>query len=226
MKVAEILGGFPLALTQMTGVMNRQSLSHSDFLQRYEEEETHGALFHLSLEPTHKRTKYAHTLATVWALEALFYSSGLLGVMAFLDPDGFSKKYLVMMVGKIDLPDYPTTTEAYQEARYELLGSSLIMNDRSASRLTVHRLVQHGARAKMSTERSSESFAATVDLLWSMWPEAESGVRHHVARWKGCEQLSPHVLWLKEHYVRAVKVAKSLWIANLNFATIMNEFGW
>ena len=227
MKVAEILGGFPLALTQMAGVINRQSLSFSEFLQRYEEEETHGALFHLSLEPSHKRTNYAHTLASVWALEKLRYSSGLLDIMAFLDPDGIpEKEYLVSMVGKVKLLDYPTTIEAYQEARYELLKSSLIMNDRSASRLTVHRLVQDGARAKMSTERSTEVFATAVDLLWSLWPEAESGVRHHVARWKDCEQLSPHVLRLKEHYVRAGKAVRSRLIDNLKFATILNELGW
>ena len=190
MKVAEILGGFPLALTQMTGVMNRQSLSFSDFLQRYAEEETRGALFHLPLEPSHKRTNYAHTLATVWALEKLQQSSGMLDIIAFLAPDGILEKYLTTILGKTKLLDYPTTTEAYQEARYELFTSSSIMNDRSASRLIVHRLVQDGARARMSTERSTEVFATVVDLLWSMWPEAESGIRHHVARWKDCEQVS------------------------------------
>lgn len=225
-KVAEILGGYPLALTQMTGVMNRQSLSFSDFLQRYEEEETHGALFHLSLEPSYKRTKYAHTLATVWALETLRYSSGLLDLMGFLDPDGIPERYLVQIVGKIKLPDYPATIEAYQEARYELLRSSLIMIDRSASRLTIHRLVQDGARAKMSTDRSTDVFATAVDLLWSLWPEAETGIRHHVARWKDCEQLSPHVLRLKEHYLRASEALRSRWIVNLKFATMLNELGW
>ena len=226
LKVAELLGGFPLALTQMAGVMNRQSLSFSDFLHRYEEEETHNALVHLSLEPSHERTNYPHSLATVWALDQLQYSSGLLDLMAFLDPDGIPEEYLVGIVGRIGLTDYPATMEAYQEARYELLRSSLIVDDRLASKLTIHRLVQDGARAKMSTERSTEIFTTVVDLLWSIWPEAESGVRHLVARWKDCEQLSPHILRLEERYIRAGEALRFRYTTNLHFATILNELGW
>jgi hypothetical protein len=112
-SVAEKLGCLPLALTQMAGVMVRQSLSFSDFLSRYEEEETHGILFSLSLEPSHKRTNYSFTLATVWALEKLQYSSGLLDVMAFLAPNGIPEKCLVGVVGRVQLPDYPKTVTAY-----------------------------------------------------------------------------------------------------------------
>ena len=98
-------------------MINRQSLSFSEFLQRYEEEETHNALFQLSLGPSYKRTNYGHTLSTVWALEQLQYSSGLLDIMAFLDPDGIPEKYLVGLVGSATLTDYPSTIQAYQEAR-------------------------------------------------------------------------------------------------------------
>ncbi|KAH8587276.1 hypothetical protein B0O99DRAFT_656491 [Bisporella sp. PMI_857] len=212
--VADKLGGMPLALTQMAGVMIRQSLSFADFLNRYEEEETHGTLFSLSLEPSHKRTNYGYTLA-----------SGLLDIMAFLDPDGIPEKYLVGVVGEVQLPDYPKTVTAYQDARSELLKSSLIRNDRSASNLTIHRLIQDGARAKMQPDRATIVFSAAVEVLWSMWPPAESGVRHHVARWKDCELLAPHILRLKEHYLRAGRALKSRWINNLNFATLLNELG-
>ncbi|MCJ1357710.1 MAG: hypothetical protein MMC33_007706 [Icmadophila ericetorum] len=224
--VAEKLGGMPLALTQMAGVMVRQSLSFNDFLNRYNEEETHGMLFSLSLEPNHKRMNYGYTLASVWALEELKYSSGLLDVMAFLDPGGIPEKYLLGAVGRVHLPKFPETVTAYQDARSELLKSSLIMNDRSASSLMIHRLIQDGARAKMTPNRSTEVFSTAVDVLWSMWKPAELGIRHHVARWKDCELMSPHILRLKEHYNRAGKAAKSRWILNLGFATLLNELGW
>ena len=226
LAVAKKLGGLPLALTQMAGVMIRQGLSFADFLARYEEEETHGPLFNLSLQPTHKRTSYNHTLASVWALEDLEYGSGLLDVMAFLDPDGIPEKYLLRMVGKSQFHDYPLTVSMYQDARSELLKSSLIMNDRTASILTVHRLIQDGARAKMRPDRSTAVFSATVEMLWSEWPLAEPGVRHHIARWNDCQLLSPQILRVKEHFVRAGKNLKTRWMNNLNFASLLNELGW
>ena len=226
LAVAKKLGGLPLALTQMAGVMIRQGLSFADFLARYEEEETHWPLFNLSLQPSHKRTSYGYTLASVWALEDLKYSSGLLDVMAFLDPDGIPEKYLMGMVGKAQLQDYPMTVSAYQDARSELFKSSLIMIDRTESILTVHRLIQDTARAKMKQERSTEIFSAAVEMLWSIWPPAEPGVRHHVARWNDCQTLSPQILRVKEHFVRAGKVLKARWAINLNFAKLLNELGW
>ncbi|QKX64223.1 uncharacterized protein TRUGW13939_11396 [Talaromyces rugulosus] len=219
--VAEKLGGLPLALVQMAGVMIRQSLSFADFLKRYEEEETHDSLFSLSLQPSHKRMNYAHTLASVWSLEDLQHSSGLLDVMAFFDPDGIPEKYLLEMVGKAQLPGYPQTVTAYQDARSELLKSSL-----DASNLTIHRLIQDAARAKMQPDRATEVFSTAVDMLWTLWPASEPGVRHHIARWKDCEMLAPHILRLRDHYIRAGKALKLRWVVKINFPLLMNELGW
>ena len=101
-----------------------------------------------------------------------------------------------------------------------------MLNDRTALKLSVHRLVQDGARAKMSTGRSTKVFATVVDLLWSMWPKAESGIGHHVARWKDCEQLCPHILRLKGHFIRAGEALRWRYIADLHFASPLNELGW
>jgi hypothetical protein len=157
-EVADKLGGLPLALAQMAGVMIRQSLSFADFLNRYEEEGTHESLFSLSLQPSYKRMNYAHTLASVWSLEDLQHSSGLLDVMAFFDPDGIPEKYLIAMVGRAQLPDYPQTVTAYQDSRSELLKSSLVRNDRSASNLTIHRMIQDTARAKCNQIEQQKYF--------------------------------------------------------------------
>lgn len=223
-QVAEKLGGLPLAITQMTGVMVRQSLSFGDFLNRYEEEETHGTLFSLSLEPNYRRTSYGHTLASMWALEELQHSSGLLDVISFLDPDGIPEQYLTGALGKVHFPGFPNTVTEYQDARSELVDASLI--NLSASKLIIRRLIQDSARAKMGPDRATKAFTSAVDIMWSLWPLAEAGVRHHVARWRDCEMLSPHILRLKEHYTRAGKELQSRWISNLVFATLLNELGW
>ncbi|XXG97829.1 hypothetical protein Hte_004143 [Hypoxylon texense] len=223
-SVADVLGGMPLALTQMAGVMTRQSLTFADFLKKYEEEEARSTLFGLSLEPSHKRVNYGYTLASVWALEGLKHSSGLLDVMALLDPDGIPEEYLEDASGKVQLDDYPHTITAYQDARSELFKSSLIY--RSNSRLTIHRLIQDCAKTKMQPERFVKVFSTAVEILLSKWPTAEIGVRHHVARWKRCEMVSPHILHLKEHYTRAGKVIQSQLIEILDFASLLNELGW
>ncbi|KAH6714430.1 hypothetical protein BKA61DRAFT_673740 [Leptodontidium sp. MPI-SDFR-AT-0119] len=229
LEAAEILGGLPLAMTQMAGVMNRKSLSSANFLNRYKEEESRQKLFSLSLKPKIRRTTYGHTLATVWALEELKHSSGLLDVMSYLDPGGIYKLYLQDTMGNVQLSDYPKTTTAYQDARSELLDSSLV--NRSTDRfhkssLTIHRLIQDGARAKMSLERAEETFSAAVEILCLQWPAAQTGVRHHIARWQEYEKLSPHILRLKDRFAKAGSGFRSRWITNLSFATILNELGW
>ncbi|KAJ6186405.1 hypothetical protein N7519_007706 [Penicillium mononematosum] len=212
LPVAEKLEGIPLALIQIAGVIIRQTRGTlSNFLS-------------LSLEPSHiKRKNYGYT---VWALEELKHSSGLLDVMAFLGADKISERYLTEIIGTAQLPDYSQSLAEYQDARSELLTSSLIKNDRSASNLTIHRLIQDTERAKMIPDRSTRVFSAVVNLLKTMWPAAELGVRHHVARWKDCEPLSPHILQLKEHFDRAGESLKSRWKKNFEFANLLNELGW
>ncbi|KAK4456215.1 hypothetical protein QBC34DRAFT_389279 [Podospora aff. communis PSN243] len=50
---------------------------------------------------------YRHTLASVWALEKLEHSAGLLDVMAFLDPAGIPEEFLREAVKTAQLVDYP-----------------------------------------------------------------------------------------------------------------------
>jgi hypothetical protein len=100
------------------------------------------------------------------------------------------------------------------------------MNDRPASSFTIHRLIQDGARAKMRPDRGAAVFSTAVDVLWSVWPPAEVGVRHHMARWKDCELLSPHILRLKDHFKRSSKSLGTRWKASLGFSKLLNECGW
>jgi hypothetical protein len=195
--VAERLGGLPLALTQMAGVIDRRDLSFSEFLQIFEEEDVRSKFFKLSVGNTKVRSKYEHTLDTVWALEKLNKSSSiLLDVLSLLDPDGISEVILESPLSRADLEDYPRTPAAYQDARTELLRSSLIARDRTSNRITIHRLVQDGARAKMTAERFESVFALTSELLCLAWPFEDFSFGHGVSRWAKCAELFPHVIQL------------------------------
>jgi hypothetical protein len=197
--VAERLGGLPLALTQMAGVIERRDLSFTEFLRIFEEEDARSKFFKMQVGVRKSRSQYQHTLDTVWALEKLNKNSAiLLDVLSLLDPDGIPEFFLENFLSQIDVEDYPRTSVAYQDARTELLRSSLVSRDRSANRITIHRLVQDGARAKLTDERLEQVFSLTSRLLFLAWPFEEFGFGHEISRWAKCAELFPHVVRLYE----------------------------
>lgn len=93
--IVEALGGLPLAITQMAGVIARNELSFTEFLEMYGKENAHAQLFKLQVGRLKSRTQYDHTIASVWALEGLGDgAASLLGVLSLLDPDGIPE-YIV-----------------------------------------------------------------------------------------------------------------------------------
>ena len=176
--VAKRLGGLPLALTQMAGVISRRDLSFSEFLQVYDEESSHKDLFNLHFSYASDRSGYQHTLASVWALETLNESTTLLDILSMLDSDGIQERILEGHRGdkSLSISGYPRTNAAYQIARTELQTRSLITRDRGTQRITMHRMIQDAARAKMSAERFDIVFGMAVTLLSSVWPYENVGV--------------------------------------------------
>jgi NB-ARC domain len=223
--VAERLGGYPLAITQMAGVITRRDLSFMEFLQAYEEEEYREELLNLRLESPGRRTGYEHTLASVWAVEKLEHAGTLLDVLSLLDPDSIPERILTTRPGDAALEGFPSAATAYQRARSELLRSSLVSRDRNANSLVIHRLIQDTARGKMSHARFHAVFSATVRLLASVWPFDASNWRHSVARWAVCEQLFPHVLRIKA-FVSRLTTSEMEAEANLELSRLLTDAGW
>lgn len=84
MDVAEHLGGFPLAITQMAGVITRLDLTFAEFLRTYDEEESRAELLGLQLEHPSHRAGYEHTIASAWAIEKSSSRSGAFGSTIFV----------------------------------------------------------------------------------------------------------------------------------------------
>jgi hypothetical protein len=219
------LGYLPLAITQMAGVIVRRGLSFNEFLQNYDEEESHLEMFEHAVHPKARRSDYTHTLASVWALGTLKHGAILLDTISFLDPDGVHERILTTYPHKVALKEYPRTSTVYFKAREELLHSSLVSKDNSRERLVVHRLIQDAARARMTRERYREVFTAALALVASVWPYEAFGYRHNVARWKVCEELFPHILKLKQ-LAKHVQPPLGSSIDDLEFAKIMTDAGW
>lgn len=222
-SVVKALGGFPLALTQMAGVIVRRDLTFEEFAKTYNEEEGREELFQLRLSQGKRRSGYEHTIASVWALESLKYGRTLLEVLSFLDPDGIPEMILTNHPEVVSQDTFPKTSISYQKARTELLQSSLI--SRSAGRIQVHRLIQDAARTKLSHPQTKEIFSTTVALVSSIWPFEAFDWRHDAARWRVCEQLFPHVLALKHHHGR-FKLSCDTFKMDLQFAKLLTDAGW
>ncbi|KAL8963647.1 MAG: hypothetical protein Q9193_000116 [Seirophora villosa] len=220
--VVRILGGLPLAMTQMAGIILDYEYSFKEFVKTYSEEESRKELMQLRLDQPRNRSGYEHTLASVWALESLDHSRALLEVLSFLDPDSIQEGILKTNLHAVAVDGFPKTMVAYHRARTELLQRSLIT--RNDEKLQVHRLVQDAARTKMDQQRIKVIFSGTVALVSSIWPFQEFDWRHGVGRWRLCEQLLPHVLSLEQHWSR-LQLSCETYEEDFPFAKLLTDAG-
>lgn len=196
--VAEVLGGMPLAIAQMAGVIARREITFAEFLKHYENEHLHEDLFKLRIG-SKRADGYEHTIASVWGLDSLKHSGYLLDILSFLDPDGIPEYILQSNKASTDMDGFPQTIEQYETARTELLQSSLITRDRSAKKLVIHRLIQDTARSRMNEARYSTVFTSALQLISAVWPyEDEFGFMNETYRWAQCNELYSHILCLRK----------------------------
>lgn len=91
-KVAEQLGGLPLALNQMSAVINARSCSIEDFHLMYLK---HHRRLHREKKEGWKYLGYKHGLGTVWEISFSNLGSDArvcLGVLCFFSPDSIPKE--------------------------------------------------------------------------------------------------------------------------------------
>lgn len=201
--IAEVLGGLPLAIVQMAGVISRQDLTFSEFLLRYQKESAHADLFNLKVGPSKARAGYEHTIASVWALEHLEEGSqALLQAMSLLDPDSIPEYILEGNPAASTWSGYPLTNAEYQNARTELIQRSLIIRQKDSKTLSIHRLIQDAVRARMTDDEFSNAFSSMLSFVSAVWPYEEFSFGNEIYRWARCQELFPHVLKLQSLFSR------------------------
>jgi hypothetical protein len=226
MEVSRRLGGLPLALTQMAGIILHKKLSFDEFLDSYNESRSQQELLQLSAgELITNSPGYEHTVASVWAFESLSHGQGLLNAISMLDPDGIPESLLTSKHGTIDLQSFPQSLEDYKVARNELLACSLVTGNKKDRKLFIHRLVQDVARARMTEAEFRANFMACVKLICSVWPFEVFAWRHGVARWTSCEDLFPHVSRLKDLFPQVIQ-SDSFSDDDYRFAQLLTDAGW
>nr|POE75756.1 hypothetical protein CFP56_67775 [Quercus suber] len=195
--VAKILGGMPLAVAQMAGYIVRMDLKFAEFVEKYNDPKSQQDLIRRLRKST--MPGYQHTIASVWGFENLKHSAYLLDVLSFFDPIGIPEYIMTSHGVNTDMEGFPQSETDYEEARAELLQSSLIVRDRSSKKLVVHTLIQDTARANMDDERYSIVFESALQLLSNVWPyEEEFGFMNETDRWAQCKELYKHMLRLQK----------------------------
>ncbi|KAH6624106.1 hypothetical protein B0J18DRAFT_427284 [Chaetomium sp. MPI-SDFR-AT-0129] len=225
-QIGARLGGLPLALAQMAGIIRLEFLSYTEFLELYsdadEEAEVHGTV----LQPL--RASARGSLSTVWALEKLSASArAVLEISSFLDPDCIQESVLTHeVIAAIDypiIPEFPTKRGAFFAARKQLIGSSLIRHNKELAEYWVHRVTQDVVRAKMEPARRKHVFANAVALVSATWPTTAVG-GHDVTLWELSEKLYQHVTSLSDMYLRYLEPGDDG--LDMAFATLLNRAGW
>ena len=212
-KISYMLGGLPLAISQMAGVIRRQELSLTEFIESYSDTSEQDDMFKTRYPGG--RTQYAHTISTVWAFETLGEeTSALLGTISMLDPDSIPEFLFSDPSPELQLPKFPTKAPAYRHARTELLQASLAKRLRDANEMSIHRLVQDSFRAQMNPSDRAKTFWFAVGLVSKCWPASMPPPTRRnapvviprlwaVDRWPMCKTLYSHVMKLKDMYEAA-----------------------
>jgi len=223
LAIAHRLGGLPLGLTQMAGLINRKDYTLGEFLRKYDEKSL--AKLH-SFKGSWQSNSYEHTIASVWALDRLEEKSRrILEMMSLLDPDGVKETVLTTAADLIPLQNYPTTEEQYEDARLDLVKRSLVTRNKQSLELRVHRLTQDTVRTQMPIQRLQDTFLAAITLVSAVWPFATMSQRHQTSRWADCENLLPSIIRLQDFYETFV-LRQGLFKADLSFAKLLVDVGW
>ncbi|KAK5636297.1 hypothetical protein RRF57_012009 [Xylaria bambusicola] len=123
-RLAKRLGGLPLALTQVAGIMQRRQLTFEGFLGFYNDPDFPAGVHRLDGRDLYGG--YGHVLLNVWSFEGLRPESvRLLEVCSLLNSDRISEA-IFYSGGTVTLDTFPCTPLLLDQARSELLKCSLL----------------------------------------------------------------------------------------------------
>ena len=195
-KVADAVGGLPLALEQAAAYMDETKCSISHYLDLLKEHEPD------LLARGSESQDYPHTVATTWGLsfeqakEVCAAAADLLNLCAFLGPDDIPLD--IIREGAEHLPERLAEAAgddlAWDDAIAALRRYSLL--ELSGDGLTVHRLVQAVTQDRLSEEERREWAGAAVALVNGAFP---GDVQTNVDAWPLCSRLVPHALAASAH---------------------------
>jgi hypothetical protein len=230
-EIAGLLGGLPLAIAQMAGVMRKQYLDYAEFLEMYEDISERAEIYQSDLGMPRQTAR--GTVSSIWAVDTLSESARvLLEVFAFMDPDRIQEFIVVNKDAELndyDLSKVPTTRAKFLRARGELLVQSLIRRNEEKKEIFMHRVLQDVVKAQLAKKSHKEletAFSHAIALVQSAWPIPPVEKRHTVERWPKCEALLPHVMALNNFFDCHLNENSSNGKLALTLISLLHETGW
>ncbi|KAI0483545.1 P-loop containing nucleoside triphosphate hydrolase protein [Xylaria cf. heliscus] len=221
-EIGERLGGLPLALAQMAGIIRLEFLSYSEFLDLYNDTDEAPDIHDTVLQPL--RTTARGSLSTIWAIERFSKSARvIIEISSFLNPDCIQESILTDHAASIQLPDFPKKKGQFFAARKQLIGSSLFRHNQDTAEYWMHRVTQDVVRAKIEPERRIAIFSEVISIITSAWPAANVG-GHDVKLWDILEKLYPHVTSLRDLYGLYFEPKHD--DVDMAFASLLTRAGW
>lgn len=219
-KLANQLDGLPLAMTQMAGFIRRRHLLMREFVNLYATDARYAEIHHVG-NPVQDH-RYGYTLATAYNFQGLGpHATKLLQLLAFMNADRIREDIFINPPVANDEDNVFWTTSTLENARYELLASSIIKRNIHKKELWIHRVVQAEVRTRIDEGRRYQIFQDAVSLLAGLWPPGDL-CSQASKRWAICEDLLPHLERFYQLYVEYSK-AWDHFEMNPAFPTILNE---
>lgn len=195
-EVCRLLGGLPLAFTQIGAFMRDRGCSYQEFLHLYKKSAE--KIFRRSEAPP----EYGQSLLTAWNMSLQKLSpeaKTLLNVSAFFDPDIILERLIVDTQAKIDDPRLEFLFDEFDfgDAVMELTKASLVSCLAASKSLSMHRLVKFATMSKISASDKVFYFDKIIKMLSYDFPNTwnRRGPRqgHGFQSWEACSAILPHV---------------------------------
>ncbi|KAL2677350.1 hypothetical protein Neosp_011119 [[Neocosmospora] mangrovei] len=201
-QIAYHLGGLPLAIAQMAGIIRNQFLSYADLLESLDNPEELDEYYKMEDGVLNKTAR--GNMSSIWMINQLSSEARLLlEIVSCLFPDriadGLLKQRRGGVKGKLIVPMTPPT---FNKARAILLHWSLLRHNEEKKEIWMHRVPRQVVKSTMSDESKSAAFASAIELVTNSWPEVAFEKRHNKATIPAREKLLPHVASLIDFYER------------------------
>lgn len=212
-KTSEILGGLPLALSQVAEYILSEDCKVGDFLRVYHDQRKQQEFV------TRAVSDYELTLSTVWKLSFSTLDPScrhLLDILTFFDPDGVPHNLLTegaRSLVQLSADKCETSAEGrrlhfladqntFQGLLRTLRKQSLLRTNLPSSSFTIHRLVQEYASQRLSSDGAYERavFADALSLLACVQPKDDYTRHWSPHLWDSALVYLPHVRALESRF--------------------------
>lgn len=222
--ISKELGGLPLAIAQMAGVVQYHKLTFQEFYEQYQLWKERSQLFQEDM--SERLSLRRGSITTIFATEKLSAPArALLNVCVILDPDRIQESLFTDHALSIGIcEDFPRTKLSYQVARGELQRCSLIKRNEDDKYFSLHRVIQDAVRIILNQQEMANLLEKVTVVLASAWGHTAIDKVHMNSGWKIKEELFAHILSLKRYFDQYGRFPG--FVPDFTFAKLLHEGGW